>query len=583
MFSAMLMPRRFVWCARSALVAVLVTLVLARQAGGAGTTTGAGSIAPVGRTVEPVTHGWVVNPQSGERSTVLHLPPRAGRDGVAGGMVRLAMNLRTTPVACAARSDRCYLAFEDGPRGFPLAKGRTVLSMAAVAASTGQQWVTHPAGRLDAHPSLRGDGRLLDMAGAEQGLCALMHGLTEGEADPTRLSLQILTGSKWQELALPPEIQSAAGDYTAGAGGKRTLLAECRLFSAPDGIGIVLVPPASEGRVGPEKPVCFVGTISIGKDGKPAAEWEPLRIDGEGAPLLADGRFALLVCGDHMVATISGAEEQLRVLTRPYRQGDSPWREVARLPGVPSNHITVALDGSGRVAVLWAGVPGAPDRQSMAEVSVRTGRIMYVGEARLASPITGADWRLVIVVLTYAVGLVVLFVVKVPAQEALALPAKVSLAEPMRRMMAGVIDFVLAALLASSLWDIPLTQMTNLESWVSSSAQPVMLTAVGVLIVSGTVLEAAFGRSVGKLLTGCAVVRMVTGGAPNAPSRRPSFGASLLRNFVKWALPPVALLGLLDHASRHRGDVLTNSVVVIPDDEEPTKRGEAEDDGGGGE
>jgi hypothetical protein len=45
----------------------------------------------------------------------------------------------------------------------------------------------------------------------------------------------------------------------------------------------------------------------------------------------------------------------------------------------------------------------------------------------------------------------------------------------------------------------------------------------------------------------------------------------LIRNVVKWGLPPVAMVGMLDPVGRHRGDLLAMTAVVIegePDEDE---------------
>jgi hypothetical protein len=129
-------------------------------------------------------------------------------------------------------------------------------------------------------------------------------------------------------------------------------------------------------------------------------------------------------------------------------------------------------------------------------------------------------------------------------------------------------------------------------TWWTESGQQVLLTSVGIMIALGTVLEFLLGRTVGKIITGCEVVAVkltaanpTEAPAPQAekskadeqagPDRVPLWRV-FLRNVIKWGLPPVALIGMLDPNGRHRADQLARTAVVIEapeedeaDDEEP--------------
>jgi uncharacterized RDD family membrane protein YckC len=203
---------------------------------------------------------------------------------------------------------------------------------------------------------------------------------------------------------------------------------------------------------------------------------------------------------------------------------------------------------------------------------------MYSGELVVTSPISGADYRMIGVILAYALGMVVIFLVKTPRPDAVLLPEGYSMAEPGRRMVAGVIDIAIGVALASRLWHVPLADAISPGSWGSDAGQEMILTSVGLMIALGTVLELLFGRSVGKIVTGCEVVAVgeVGGKQPSekaapadakgeeeAEPAHGTFGRLLLRNAIKFGLPPVALLGLLDESGRHRGDQLAKTAVVV--------------------
>jgi len=53
---------------------------------------------------------------------------------------------------------------------------------------------------------------------------------------------------------------------------------------------------------------------------------------------------------------------------------------------------------------------------------------------------------------------------------------------------------------------------------------------------------------------------------------------SLLRNAVRWAVPPLTVLVLLDANWRHPGDVMAGSVVAEPADDDAADRAESSDE-----
>jgi uncharacterized RDD family membrane protein YckC len=267
---------------------------------------------------------------------------------------------------------------------------------------------------------------------------------------------------------------------------------------------------------------------------------------------------------------------------------------VASVPSTSTDYAVVALDGVGRIAIESSPVPGSSLKeqlkQTLTEVSVGTGAVMYSGELVVTSPISGADYRMVGVILAYALGMVVIFLVKTPRPDAVLIPEGYSIAEPGRRMVAGIIDVAIGVALASRIWHVPLADAISPGNWGTEAGQGVILTSVGLMIALGTVLELLFGRSVGKIVTGCEVVAVgEVGGKPAAEKATPettetkekeeegpahgTFGHLLLRNAIKFGLPPVALLGLLDASGRHRGDQLAKTAVVVEGVEEEEQDG----------
>ena len=215
----------------TALGAVLVVGARVMGAGAGVGILGVGAVEDEASAFGPgVTHGWIVLPLIGNEhgAEVWHLPPRgmfSDRDGsVVGahaGEMRQASVLTMPPLAVAAHGSHLAMVFGDPGGVFPLRQGRTLLSLSAVATAPGV-WETAQKGRLEALPSLRGDGILLGFAGSDVGYCALYQGLTAEKADPTRLVLQVLGTQGWVDVAVPAEAQAMAGEcYTPGAGGRR--------------------------------------------------------------------------------------------------------------------------------------------------------------------------------------------------------------------------------------------------------------------------------------------------------------------------------------------------------------------------
>jgi hypothetical protein len=83
--------------------------------------------------------------------------------------------------------------------------------------------------------------------------------------------------------------------------------------------------------------------------------------------------------------------------------------------------------------------------------------------------------------------------------------------------------------------------------------------------LASSVLETLTGRTPGKLIFGLFVSRNgIEDGQPAAP-RRPTLGASLARNGVKWLLPLVAVAGMMSPLLRHRGDSISGLGVISQD------------------
>jgi uncharacterized RDD family membrane protein YckC len=235
----------------------------------------------------------------------------------------------------------------------------------------------------------------------------------------------------------------------------------------------------------------------------------------------------------------------------------TPLHTFSVVPMVDASRVVVLSPPAtaGKPKMKSANIPS----HTVAEFSILTGREWYAGPTKTANPISRGDFRVVVAVLI-ALMAMVLFVVLRPnkSPEAITLPEHASLAEPTRRFIAGAIDIIAAVVVGSRLAGVEFDDLFAITTWLSDQAIIAIVSIVGFGFVAGTVGEALTGRSLGKLITGCEVINIANREQPDV-----SFSAALVRNAIKWGLPPVAFLGLFDPGLRHKGDDFARTAVVI--------------------
>jgi hypothetical protein len=505
---------------------------------------------------------WVVVPEFGTFASVFHVPPRSGEGAAAPGTLRLARSLRAMPSRVAARHARLYMLFEQ-PEAFrseASPKPRAIYSIAAVLMPD-RRWSTQPDDRLDVHPSLPGEGELLGFAGASDGIYALRR---IGKDTP-ELVLDRLTGTEWRPVTLPAPLadQPAARMSLVGTPTGPAILA----WQAGGVVwwgGTPDPSPATDELPPPPLPV----------------RWASRALDLPRGLVEAD-QLSVVVVGGHVVLG-TFAQGAWRWGAAPLSADGLPsaGAEVIALPTpeglgalagmVPLEH-SGADDGAERAVLIGvdpAMERGTPPRIGLLEVSVRTGRQTYAGPVILASLVSKRDYALMGVVLAMVAGLIALTVIS-PRSAVVVLPEETSIAEPSRRIVAGLIDLALGIAAVTYSHGLTLSQVLTLEWWSSSQGQWGFAVLVLGLIVYGTLMEGAFGRTLGKFLTGCEVVSATKPGQP----RRPGLTRALIRNLIKWGLPPLGVLGVLDPGGQGRADQFARTAVVSRDlaesDDEP--------------
>jgi hypothetical protein len=461
------------------------------------------------------------------------------------------------PVGVAAAESRLYMVFQDPPPppAFSEMKPapRRVSSLTAVRLSVGR-WTTRPIGRLDVHPSLPGEGTFVAIAASDAGVFALML------SDAGVPELLRMGQETWEARPMPA--------WSGGATARSTPPSpqDFRLFGVPGGVGV-----ARLDDVRPAEIAIWSG-----------AEWKLLEA------MSTDPRPDGILVVNQTLATVTRPPGgPLVVRARSLRTGvggadpegdavadSGAWRELARLDSVDEVWGVTPLASSGALAIVWkptarsdeARGASEPIRRMIAEVSLGTGRVMFEGQGASGSPVSSRDAWMLGLAVAMVTGMVVVTVLR-PPSALVVIPKDTSIAPPLRRFFAGVVDFGSALIAASVVtgeggW-------SELSWWVTPEGQwAVFLTLPMLAIVCG-VLEGLAGRTLGKLTVGIRVACVrVDPANPEREAQAPGLGRGLLRNVIKWCLPPVGLLALFDPEGRHRADQLTSTAVVLPDEPE---------------
>lgn len=536
-------------------------------------------------------HGWGIIPTGpNQKPTLVHLPPRTGAEpggrspgvgsggsgaggGVPRGTVRTAAWLAEAPEALASWDNRVYLVFPRYPATDPTALRRVM--MASAERIVAGIWETQPPGRLRVLPALPGDAALAAFAASATGPAALLH--RPGSSGESPWQLLALDGARWIDIPIPTECVRDLGPDPALVG---------------DEAGLILIT-----STGPRAAMWEIRTLApaalSGPEADVASLWRRHDLRWGDAPA---GGTILAVGGRLMRLRADDAGRLAIDLIRPGPGGGV--FHAATLDGVPSNAQPIPLDAAGELALLWldpdvasssttpapaSGRPAAPLR--LREVSALTGRTLYDGAATGPSLVASQQFRLLAVALILVMVTVLLFILRPEGRRPPPLPAGVTIAEPGRRIAAGMADLLLGLVAGAWMMDVPTNELLGPALFGATGAGDGggrELAALGLALVvtwaHTTTAEYLFGRSIGKALAGCEVIRVprpapADTGVPLAAPRRaaaepPTFAQAALRNLVRWALPPLAIWLFVDPAGRHPGDLLAGTAVVVRRDPE---------------
>lgn len=474
-------------------------------------------------------HAWGVYRNSNDEHLLVLIAPRESgtdmhRQAAPPGQVQAMRPLgRRFPRAIAATSERVYLGFD-----FVYANGRRLMRIYSAAANPsplGGLWVIHPHDRLNTEHPIETQGELLDLQATRDTLWALL--LEEGVPRLLRLERDA-----WVCVPIPSALSTKRLDLSA-----------------------IDQRPVLIDRSG----LSFNASIyDIQTDA-----WSPLP---DALPL---ARHAQLLPGLRAITVIDWGESGLARLRSWSPAG--LFTLAADLDLLSSATYGV-LDSSSTLLGLRSIPPGDSSEPTptieLTELSMLDNAIRYQGPPIASAPVSVQEFRF-LAAMMILVMLGVLVVVILPDRtQTMLLPDHMVLADPGRRLIASLLDALIIVSIVARLFDIAPAEIITLTFIVRPEESWAVIPAVLILgTIYATLFEWLIGATPAKLIVGIRVARAQIG-----PRTRPRFWSALVRNIIKWVLPPVAAIALLDPESLHRGDRASRTLVVMPRPHDPVAR-----------
>jgi uncharacterized RDD family membrane protein YckC len=496
------------------------------------------------------THGWATYTNLSGEILLVHISPRDAGEAVgiafepAGlGELRAVRTLSKLPEGLAGIGDRVYLLFPPAYTG--RGKIRRVFSARAVPGAMGTTWGFIPQGRLESEPAIDAQGELAAWVATERSLWALF-------TDQDGYTLSTLNDSQWQTVDLPNLGDDHLPKWTLSAIGTSLIaidqadpqalsaygfdrdtndISDTRAWSPLDWARVPM--PRGEYQI-------LAGTRSLVLIDQPSDGLFRIRLwSGAGLFTIADGlelpadtRFTVLDSVNRLVGLAPGTDQIVSA-------------SDAENPPESEDNAANGTDGAG--VVLY-------------EIDLADGSVLYAGEPKPATPMGESEMRF-LVGMMFLMMIGVLVVVIMPDRtDAMSLPDGFALADPGRRLVATLVDVFLVSSAMGAAFGVPVVDILTLN--VVSNADNAWLVIPSVMvtgIVVMSLMEWLVGGSPGKFLVGVRVVRAQTG-----PMHRVPLWAAFVRNTIKWILPPVAAIALIDPEMLHRGDRATRTVVAYP-------------------
>jgi hypothetical protein len=567
-------------------------------------------------------HGWMTlreeAPGDGgaprERVVLEYFPPRLGTGAGAdeGGVVRraaefdLAGGVAGVDVMAAAQ-ESVYVVLPEEPRGegSDASNGlvRRVLTMSAVR-SGGLVGMFVPEERARVLPSLASDRAGSDIAGAAAmdgthapfvSLAVLLVDRTKDGATRHGGRLMALGPEGWVRVDAPWESAKGSEPSWAAAGSRGEAVASAgetvRMLSWRDGIAIALAAP------GEDDVSIWVGrprAVDSSADGGPAVHFEWMK---QVRPLAGSHAPGEGVSRPLRLAFIEGSKPAADVLldlslgagrnqeATLYSLGVAGPAVLANLGSVPKSCTIVPMSapgapelGPGRLTLAWrAKRVGGAEPLTLREISSETGATLYSGPAKGGeSDHMRRLQALTIIGVLLMVGVLVFILRGTAARGAVDVRVAegVRPVNPVRRLVAASLDLipsVIGVSVSLGLGAFGLLSPSGPLGSAIAAGGDADLRPLGLVIlltiVHTSVMEWLTGQSVGKLIMGLRVVDARVWTVPGGEGRklvlrRPALWQALVRNLVRWTVPVLAMLALLDSAGRHPGDLAARTMVV---------------------
>ncbi|MEX0876792.1 MAG: RDD family protein [Phycisphaerales bacterium] len=473
-------------------------------------------------------HAWSVYRNSADEIILAHIPPRDGdssgeiiiQPGEPGQLQAMRPLGLKFPLGLAAIEDRVYMIF---PKAFTNTRQiMRVYSGRAVPSPVGSMWNFLPPDRLNTEHAIETHGTLLGFTATQDTLWTLI----DEEDGPV---LRRLTETGWKTVDLP------AGDSESDPSWMMSAIGE----------ELVLLDRDSDPLV------ALVRDVEIGS--WVARGWEPLP--------RPQGRFVLLP-GHRGITVLQWGPQDMATVRSWMRSG---LFTLAADLDLPSDAQYTVLDSTNALLAM-RGEPNAdsqeptPPTVKLWEIDLADGSVVYEGPPVAQMPVSVNEFRFLVGMMILVMMGVLVVVIMPDGPDAMRIPEGYALSEPGRRLIATLIDVGLVVLLMGELFGVSAQEILTLEVILRSDNAWVVIpvTMVSGLVIM-TVFERFLGATPGKLILGLRVVRAQPG-----PMQRPPLWAAAVRNVVKWILPPVAALALVDPEMLHRGDRASRTVVARP-------------------
>ena len=470
---------------------------------------------------------WAVYENSSQENLLVYFAPRddasAQPESPIGQIQAVRKIGSRLPLDIAALNDRVYLTFT--PVYADRKRIMRVYSIRAIPSPIGSIWSLDPPDQMQVEHPLITDASLLGFHATSKALWALL------EQDDTH-ELRTLTPAGWESVPVPSE-------YTSR-----------RLELHAIGTDPVLVDRSGL-------------TFKAHRYDPDAGTWSTLPTTLE---LGTQTRVLSSPNALHVIDENESGQSRLRYWSEDgiYLIADAMDLPAgAALTELPSSHTILGMhltrepSGEGE---------DDPDTVSirMLELDAKTGSVRFDDAPAVTAPVSVEEFRFLVVMMILVMSGVLVVVILPDHANRMYLPEGMQIADPGRRLIASVIDVFLVTSIVGYTVGVAPSQILTLSIILQpGNAWTIFPMTIVAGIAYSTSAEFIVSATPGKILMGLRVVA-----AEEGTPRRPRLWSALVRNVIKWVLPPVAALALIDPETLHRGDRTSRSLVVMPRREE---------------